>query len=223
MQNLIEIEEGVYGVPLILAPSLERERKDFEEILLAAQRRLRNFAIQNDWTKHVKKSFMNHAEIYDDKNMFDRELLKLSGAEPSVKLPKTYSAALEQNKFISVSPELYGQNYPDGIEDKSFEKLITHEMAHRLHIRILNKNEDAMGPIWFFEGFAIYACGQFENYHPKMEFSEILEIIKNPNRGSYKKYSIVFRYFLQKTSIHELIEHAGDNDFLKWLQDIARR
>ena len=166
---------------------------------------------------------MNHAEIYDDKNMFDRELLKLSGAEPSVKLPKTYSAALEQNKFISVSPELYGQNYPDGIEDKSFEKLITHEMAHRLHIRILNKNEDAMGPIWFFEGFAIYACGQFENYHPKMEFSEILEIIKNPNRGSYKKYSIVFRYFLQKTSIHELIEHAGDNDFLKWLQDIARR
>jgi len=25
---------------------------------------------------------------------------------------------------------MYAQNYPDGIEEKSFEKIVTHEMAH---------------------------------------------------------------------------------------------
>jgi hypothetical protein len=31
-----------------------------------------------------------------------------------------------------------------------FEKLLTHEMAHRLHIRILDGSEEAMGPVWFY-------------------------------------------------------------------------
>ena len=87
--------------------------------------------------------------------------------------------------------------------------MVTH-FLNRLHVRILNGNEKAMGPIWFFWGFAIYAAGQFEDYHPKMERTEILEIIQSAKRGSYKKYGVVFRYLLKRNSIHDLIEHAGD-------------
>lgn len=122
---------------------------------------------------------------------------------------------------MSVSPELYKQIYPEGIEEKSFEKLITHEMAHALHVRILNGNEDAMGPVWFFEGFAIYAAGQFENSQLKLTRDEIWKIVENPKRGSYKKYSVVFRYFLKKASIQELIKTAGTKDLLDWLRQIA--
>ena len=50
---------------------------------------------------------------------------------------------------MSVSPKVYSQIYTEGIEEKSFEKLITHEMVHSLHIRILNGNEEAAGPICF--------------------------------------------------------------------------
>jgi hypothetical protein len=113
---------------------------------------------------------------------------------------------------------LYRQNYPEGIEEKSFEKLITHEMAHRLHIRILNGDEHAMGPIWFFEGFAIYAAGQFEKSQAKLNSTEIWEIIKEQERGSYKNYSFVFRYFLTRVSINDLVERAGKKDFLDWLR-----
>jgi hypothetical protein len=212
------IEESVYRIPLVLPKSLETQRHELEQTLVVAQRRLRSFAIQYGWGDLVKESFADRAEIYDDKNKFDQRFLKLHGEDLSTKLPKTVSAALEKRVFISVSPELYSQNYSDGVEERSFEKLMAHEMAHRLHIRILNGNEDAMGSIWFFEGFAIYAAGQFENYNPKMEPTEIWEIVRSAGRGSYKKYGVVFRYFLKKASIQELIEHAGHKDFLKWLE-----
>ena len=220
MEKPKKIEEGVYKIPLVLPQSLESQRNELEQTLLAAQKRLRSFAIQYGWDVLVEDSFADRAEIYDDKNKFDHRFLELHGEDLSIKLPKAVSAALEKRVFISVSPELFSQNYPEGIEENSFEKLITHEMAHRLHIRILNDNENAMGPIWFFEGFAIYAAGQFENYNSKMEPAEIWEIVRSTKRGSYKDYAIVFRYFLEKTSMQELIDHAGHEDFLKWLEEI---
>lgn len=217
------IEEGVYKIPLVLPKSLESQRHELEQTLLAAQRRLQAFAIEYGWSNLIKESFADRAEIYDNKNKFDQTFLKLHGENLSTKLPKTVSAALEKRIFISVSPELYSQNYPEGVEEKSFEKLITHEMAHRLHIRILNGNENDMGPIWFFEGFAIYAAGQFKNYNPQIEPKEIWEIVKSTKRGSYKNYGVVFHYFLKKNSIQELIEQAGREDFFKWLQKIEHK
>ncbi len=70
----------------------------------------------------------------------------------------------------------YAEIYPEGIEDKSFEKLLTHEMAHRLHIRILDGNEEAMGPIWFFEGFAIYIADQLIKPEINLSKKEMYEI-----------------------------------------------
>ena len=40
----------------------------------------------------------------------------------------------------------------DGDEENAFEKLLAHEMAHRLHIRILNGNENAMGQYGSMKG-----------------------------------------------------------------------
>ena len=94
-------------------------------------------------------------------------------------------------------------------------------MAHRLHIRILEGDEDAMGPIWFYEGFAIYAAGQFETF--SLDSTEIWKIVRSTERESYRKYGAVFRYFLKMVSIRELIEHAGKDDFQEWLQQIEHK
>ncbi len=124
--------------------------------------------------------------------------------------------------MITISPELYAENYPDGIEENSFEKLLTHEMVHRFHIRLLNGDEDAMGPIWFFEGFAIYAAGQFSNSKLKLTENEIWEIVNSTVRGSYKKYGFIFRYFLEKIPLNEMIEQAREKNFNTWLQSKIR-
>ena len=216
----MDYKEGIYSVPVILPLSLESRRNEFSNITITAQKRLRDFSIKNGWGDLVKENFMERVEIYDDKDKFDQTLIEVFHSDPSFKVPKTYSAVLENKILIAVSPELYSRNYPDGNEDRSYEKLMIHEIAHRLHVRILNGNEEAMGPVWFFEGFAIYAAAQFENKEEKLNTDEIWKIVNSTDRGSYKKYNTVFRYFLQKTSIHELIDHAGDDDFIGWLKKL---
>jgi len=91
-------------------------------------------------------------------------------------------------------------------------------MAHRLHVRILNGNEDAMGPIWFFEGFAILAANQFENSIPELSEKEIWSIVESTDRGSYQKYATVILFFLKKTSLKEMISHASHTHFTEWLR-----
>ena len=142
------------------------------------------------WEEHVKQSFIDRVEIYDNKKVFDLALLKIFDMPETTTLPKTYSAALENRILMAVSPELYAYNFPEGIEEDSYEKLLAHEIAHRLHIRVLNGNEDEMGPIWFFEGFAIFAVDQFAKEKIDLDKEKIKKIILNPDRGDYREYRI---------------------------------
>jgi len=209
------VEPGIYKIPLVLPESLEAQRGSLEQSLLNAQRRLREFALGNGWGHFVEERFAHRAEIYDDQRSFVQALLTAAGADSSTELPKEVSAALEKGVFMSVSPAVYSRIYPEGIEEAAFEKLIAHEMAHRLHIRILGGNEDAMGPTWFFEGFAIYAAGQFSD--ASLPPDEVWKVVRETERGSYRRYAAVMRHFLKRTSIQDLVTRAGDGDFLDWL------
>ncbi len=215
-----QIEVGVYEIPIQLDKSLEPQRAVLRETLLASQRRLRDFARKHHWDQLTKEPFAKLFRVHSDKASFDRGLLETCGMDTNTKLPSTYCAALEQGILMSVSPELYRSLYPEGDEEKAFEKLLAHEMAHRLHIRILNGGEDAMGAVWFYEGFAIYAASQFEGTAPELSLTEIWEIVNDPERGSYRKYAAVFQYFVGKVPIQQLIDHAGKADFSDWLKRI---
>jgi hypothetical protein len=218
----IQIEYGVYDIPIHLSESLEPQRDLLHGIFLTAQRRLRDFAHKHNWETHIKEPFARLFLVYDDKASFDHDLLKICELETTLELPKTYCAALEQGVLMSVSPELYQTLYPEGKEESAFEKLLTHEMAHRLHIRILGGNEEAMGSVWFYEGFALIAAGQFEKTAPHLNDAEIWEIVSAQERGDYRQYAAVFRYFLGKTSIQQLIEMADKVEFVNWLREISR-
>ena len=217
-----QVEDGVYQIPIQLAESLEAQRPILEETLLAAQRRLKRFAQQHNWQQYTKEAFAKLFRVHADKTSFDHDLLTICGLDINMELPATYCAALEQGILLSVSPELYRTLYPEGDEENAFEKLLTHEMAHRLHIRILNGDENAMGAVWFYEGFALYVAGQFENTAPTLNTTEIWEIVNDPERGSYKKYASVFQYFVSKISIHQLVEQAAKDEFLEWLKKVSQ-
>jgi hypothetical protein len=214
------IEPGVYDIPLQLDASLEPGRPALRETLMAAQRRLREFARKHGWEAHVQQPFAVQAHIYAAKPGFDHDLLAISGMDTTIELPETYCAALENYVLMSVSPELYQRLFPEGNETGAFEKLLTHEMAHRLHIRILKGDEDAMGPVWFYEGFALVAASQFEHHAPRLSEEEIWEVVGAEERGSYIRYASVLRTFLGKADLQRLVEMAGKPDFVDWLRTL---
>ena len=216
-----QIEPGIYNIPIQLAEVLKLRHDFFQSTLCEAQRRLVGFAQKHNWQVHIQEPFAANFHVHADKASFDHDLLETCGLDTTTELPTTYCAALEQGILMSVSPELYRTLYPEGDEENAFEKLLTHEMAHRLHIRILGGNEEAMGPIWFYEGFALHAAGQFENNMPQLNTNEIWEIVGTQERGSYKQYAAVFQYFLGKAPIQQLIEIAGRDDFMDRLKKIG--
>jgi len=222
LSQIRQIEDGVYQIPIQLPASIELQGPILQETFLAAQRRLRNFAQKHGWQDHIKEPFTKLFQVYADKASFDHNLLEICGLDTNMGLPTTYCAALEQGVLLSVSPELYRTIYPEGDEAGAFEKLLTHEMAHRLHIRILKGDENAMGAVWFYEGFALYAAGQFEKNAPELSIAEIWDIVNEPERGSYKKYASVFQFFVGKASIHQLVENAAKDEFLVWLKEICQ-
>lgn len=213
-----KVAPGVFKVPLKLPRSLEKRRAEFESDLLEAQRRLRSFSEKHDWENLTDEPLMRRAEIYDNKRDYDDHLYKL---EPSLRgkpIPKTFTAGIEQDVFFAVTPEICNEVFPQGKEKDSYIKLILHELTHRLHVRIVKGEEDRMGPIWFFEGFAIHGADQYSAKAPKLSENEIWEIVGEKSRGSYLKYRTVFDYFLRKHSLLELLDHAGGKDFADWLR-----
>lgn len=202
------------GYQLILSPALEPRRNEFEGYIAKALENVRAFAAKYGWSSYAQESFFDRVMIFDEKQEFNKTLLKLCGMDPETELPDSYCGALEERNLITVSPEYYSEVYPQGIEPDSYAKLLTHEIAHRLHVRILNGNEEAMGPVWFFEGFAIFAADQFTQSKLKLTEDEIWSIVGNPERGSYEKYSYVFKHFVSKIPLHDLVAMAGKDNFL---------
>ncbi len=198
---------------LILPNTFEFRRIEFLNYVNTTRINISDFALKHGWDSLTNEEFMDSVMIFDDKNSFNKTLLIIAGADTSMKLPETYCAALEKRTLVSVSPEYYSKVYPEGIEENSFIKLLTHEMAHRLHVRILGGDEEAMGPIWFYEGFAIYVADQFSKSNIILSKEEMIRIMKEPERGSYLKYNYLFRYFAKKIPIRDLILRAKNKDF----------
>lgn len=198
---------------LILPASLENRRNEFLLNINNALSDIDSFSENNGWKELCIEDFMDSVMIFSDKEIFNKTLLKKAGADTSMKLPDTYCAALENRILFAVIPEFYAKAYPEGAETGSYEKLLTHEIAHRLHVRILNGDENAMGPIWFYEGFAMYAANQFASSDLVLTKEEMINLMNDPERGSYKKYNYIFRYFVSKIPLKELISKAKNKDF----------
>jgi hypothetical protein len=214
----VRLSPGVYDVPIVLSPSLEGRRSEFRHEFINAQANLRAFAKQYGWEHLTDDPFTKQLEICDNKDGWDDRLRQIDPETPAV-IPKTFSACIEHEIFLCVSPDIYFANYPDGREADAFQKLMTHELAHRLHVRICKNDDEKMGPIWFFEGFAIYAADQLNHNVPKLSNGEIWSIVSARDRGSYTKYNVVFRHFLKGTALQEYVQKAEEPKFIDWLKE----
>lgn len=214
---MIKISKGIFDVPLVLSDSLKLQENVINQTMLNAQNRIVEFAKKYGFSSLVEPSFIERVEIFDTQEALKKCLMTVLDYKGNIDLPRTFSAALENKVLMSLSPKAYQNIYPiEGEDPLGFERLLTHEIAHRLHTRILNGNEEAMGPTWFFEGFAIFVSNQFPNY----TCSETImwDIIKNQKQVSYKYFAAIFRYLIEHISLIDLINHAEDIKFYEWLK-----
>ncbi|TAK63164.1 MAG: hypothetical protein EPO24_04415 [Bacteroidetes bacterium] len=203
----------IASIRLILPASLERRRTELQNYFDAATRNIQNFSSIYEWGDLAKEEFMDSVMFFDDKHQFNIALLTLAEADTTMKLADTYCAALEKKTLVAMTPEFYSKVFPEGIEEHSFEKLLTHEIAHRLHVRILKGDEEAMGPIWFYEGFAMFAADQLSKSNIVLSNGEMIKLMNEAERGSYSKYNYIFRYFVKAIPLKELLAKAKNNNF----------
>ena len=197
---------------IVLPESRAPQRRDVAPQVDSAVQELAAFARAHGWDSLVTEPFMDSVMIFDRKKDFDHQLLMLAGADTTMELPSTYCGALEARTLVVMSPGYYDAVYPDGREPHAWVKLLVHEMAHRLHVRILNGNEEAMGPIWFYEGFAIHAAGQLTHAAPTLDSTGMRAVMDDPERGSYALYGAVFNHFAQRHTLADLVRWAANNE-----------
>jgi hypothetical protein len=215
-----QIEPGVFDVLVIVSDPQDSRREEYRRIFHNAQRRLLAFAKANGWANLMNESFVKQVEIYDSKVAFDRRLCELDLQARNAAIPKTFVAAVENGSLLVVSPEVLNDNVPEARSlPDAYEKLMVHELAHRLHIRVCHGDENRMGPIWFWEGFATYAADQYPGNKPLAD-NEMWQVINAKQRGSYKKYNAVFTQLLKQTgcNLSDYVAHAGESDFVEWLK-----
>lgn len=156
------------------------------------------------------QSFVTNVFLYGTKSEFDKMISSSPDWKKDASVPKNYVGVGFNKTFHVVSWTAYKQIHPDdSIED--YKKLLTHELAHLLHVAFLNGKENDMGPIWFFEGFACLAANQYPEAAVNLRVTK--EIINKAERGSYKDYVAIVRKLNEVKTISELLKMASQKDF----------
>lgn len=183
---------------------------EFEKSFVVAKQKLVVFARENGWEGIVtSKSFIEKVEVFPTKVEFDNALKTLSNGQMK-SVPKNFVALMDNRILRVISWKTYQQIHPDEtLQD--YEKLLTHEMAHQLHVDILKGDENKMGPVWFYEGFAVLAAQQYESFNT--DSKSMSEAISNAERGNYKVYGSILRKILKTKSLSTLVEGASKANF----------
>ena len=220
-QEQIQLSPGVYRTKIVLPDGLEHRRPEFEATVQRAQERLYRFAQRYHWEHLLEEPLLREVRLFDSKTAYDEFLRTLFPEAKTMDIPKTFTAGFQDDVFFAVSPELYAKLVPKMVEPDFYEKLICHELAHRFHTRLVNGNEEMMGPIWFWEGFATLVSGQFEHNTKSLDQKQLRELLESKVRGDYHQYNATVKHFLQVVPLPELVRRSYQNNFSEWLLENA--
>ncbi len=182
----------------------------------------RAFADEHGWSKHMDDPYFKAVEVYPTQTMLWNRILQLHGLASRPLPTDGLTAALEEDVLLIVSPTEAARVRPEYFADEDdWMRALAHEIVHRLHVRILDGDEDAMGPSWFFEGFAVLGSGQrFGLSTSYADMAEALEKGTEGGRGSYARYAGLLRTALRGTRLQTLVDKAGREDFAEWMGDL---
>lgn len=179
-----------------------------------AQNELLSFLEKHKLLIIDSNEYVNEVIHYDSKDLFDQDMIRLSQGQLTT-IPKTYVAVGSDKILRIISWEAYQKVHPEhALND--YNKILIHELAHLYHAKVYT--DEKMGPIWFFEGFAILAANQYQN-NATLSPERVRSVIKEPQRGDYRDYAFIIRHLVEKHSLPDLLKKASgdEQEFLKFL------
>lgn len=182
---------------------------------------VREAASAHGWVAHIQEPFWDRVEVYDTQAALWSRILQLHGMPADTELPTDgLTAALEKRVLMAVDEQEYARIRPIYAAGReAWRRLLAHEIAHRLHVRVLDGDEDAMGPTWFFEGFATFIADQeLGEVPPITSLEDALAAGQAKGDGAYAKYQSAVAWLAERVPLPELVAHAGDVDFEGWLK-----
>ncbi len=183
-----------------------------------AQGRIDRFAQEHGWEALLRPVLYDSCEIFDSGAALLARIRQIHSLPEDVKQPTaTVVGALEKRILLFVSPDEFARVVPElAAELNAYEKLMAHEIAHRLHVAILAGDEERMGPRWFYEGFAVVASGQ----HQGAELGDPEAAMAS---ASYRDFGALVRALMDHVPLEELVRRAGDSDFEAWALHVLQR
>lgn len=186
---------------------------NFSAALQSSIGKIIDFSAKYDLGPTKAEDFVSKVVIYASKSEFDSMLRSSPDWPKNAQVPKTFVGVGEKKVFHVVSWPAYQTVHPDETYS-DYQKLIAHELGHLFHIAYLHGQEDKMGPVWFYEGFACLIADQYPD-SPLPSKSEVTSILKDPKRGNYKTYAPIMRALARLKPIKEMLNHASDSGFSK--------
>jgi hypothetical protein len=186
------------------------------------------FALAHGWRDHARAPTFDRVEVLPSGDALWQRMCELSGAQ--VPAPAALpTAVLEGGALLAVTEAENARLAPDyaALPD-AWARLVGHEMAHRLHIALLEaegRTEEAMGPRWFYEGFAVLASGQDFDVHADLAYADAAAALAGAADASdpahaYRRYAAALRYFAARAPLPELVARAGEPGFEDWLRTL---
>jgi len=183
----------------------------FEDAIDGSINRIIQFSMENNLGIQSAGEFVSYVRVYSSKEDFDRMILDSPDWPKNTLVPKTYVGVGQKKSLHVISWSGYSKIHPnDAYED--YRKLLSHELAHLLHVAYLKGNEDLMGPTWFFEGFACFVAGQYLG-GKLPDHTTMIGAMSNPKRGSYRTYAAILNRLSKLKPIRYFLDHAADADF----------
>jgi len=188
--------------------------------------------------KHVTDFFASselelpNAQLIDSVKVFEsplraREHLAKSYDTQIERIPETFAGTVEGSSLFLVSrgayQEIWQKLYPAwSWTEQTYHQLVVHELAHRAHEEFAIASygsAEAMGPTWFFEGFAVTCAGQFETDIPMLGSGELQEQVGSGHTPSisYPLYGHIVRSLADKYGMKTIVARASEPGFPQFL------
>jgi hypothetical protein len=199
------------GPTITVSPDLQAQRPALEATIHKAFERLGAFADRHGFAQHLGPDFIKAVRVYGTEAAFEQAVTTVTG------YPSSDGGKVIARTLFVASPELSKPLTYEADSPQAWEKLITHELAHQLHLDLVDQDRKRLGPVWFYEGFAAVAADQFAPDLPVLSRETRQHILFEKRRGSFRPYEAMVRYYLTGATMAELVQHGGQADFESWL------
>jgi hypothetical protein len=216
---VIRVEHDWVADRLTLPAGEEHRRRWYAEQVVAAHETIAAFAVEHGWASRVRP-FFQRVEVFADQAGLWARLRAVFGLPDDASMPTPgLAGALEQGVLLVVTPEVYARVEPRyGAAPGAYARLLAHEIAHRLHIAVLEGDEDRMGPAWFFEGLAVVASGDLVGLEVATA-NDLWRHVRADGAGAYAHYAAALRFLAGRIPLPLLVARAGDADFEDWVTE----